>query len=315
MYRPHLPGTNADGLPVIPLTEEQRYTFDLNGWLLFPGVLSNDDIEEMREFCDVLKKEPETISDKDGSSMGGPLERLTDHPVVVGLMQEFLSNPAHEGDDSYGFRMELTFLAYRFGSLATDLWYPHGGRGAVPRADSGPWPHAYRLQAENAYCGLTQAVWELNPVRKGDGTHFVSGSHKSCYGFPENIMEQPEHSLWETYECPAGSLLFFTESLGHSGTKWTNKDWDRIAIFNSYNAIDCKYHDWEPHPEHVAAMPPKRRSLFRDVRAEFNVPGKTDDQRIATRFGEDGDSPSQGKAGGRGMHLHPDYRPVNASET
>jgi hypothetical protein len=34
-----LPRRNADGLPVVALTDEQRYTFDTHGWVLFPGVL------------------------------------------------------------------------------------------------------------------------------------------------------------------------------------------------------------------------------------------------------------------------------------
>ena len=43
--------TNADGAPVVPLTQEQKYLFDKNGWLLIPGVLTTSEIEEMRDFC------------------------------------------------------------------------------------------------------------------------------------------------------------------------------------------------------------------------------------------------------------------------
>ena len=39
--------TNADGKPVVPLTQEQKYLFDKNGWLLVPGVLTESEIEEM----------------------------------------------------------------------------------------------------------------------------------------------------------------------------------------------------------------------------------------------------------------------------
>ena len=301
-----VPLKNADGLEVIPLTDEQRYTFDLNGWLLVPNVLSEDQVEEMREFCHLLKKEPEKVSDKDGSSIGGPLEVLTDHPFAVGFMHEFMSNPRFASETVYGFRFELTFMAYRFGEFGHDNWRPHGGRGGVPAVGK---PHAsshrYISSQGAAYCGLTQIVWELNPVRKGDGTHFLTGSHKSCFGYPENVAADKNHPLWETYECDAGSAIVFTESLGHSGTVWSNQDWDRIAIFNSYNSVDCKYHDWEPHPEHLAEMPAQRQTLFRDVRAEYNVPSP---EQYAQR--ENMRSPSNdGKSGGRGMWMHPEYRP------
>ena len=35
------PTTNADNLPPIPLTEEQRYLFDTRGWLLIPASSAN----------------------------------------------------------------------------------------------------------------------------------------------------------------------------------------------------------------------------------------------------------------------------------
>ena len=43
-----LPAHNADGEPVVELTDEQKYLFDVRGWLLVPGVLSDDEIEAMR---------------------------------------------------------------------------------------------------------------------------------------------------------------------------------------------------------------------------------------------------------------------------
>ena len=33
----------------IPMTAEQKFFFDLRGWILLPGVLSDDEIGAMRE--------------------------------------------------------------------------------------------------------------------------------------------------------------------------------------------------------------------------------------------------------------------------
>ncbi len=41
---------NADGLPVVRPTEKQKHDFDRTGWLLIPGVLEQNELEEMREF-------------------------------------------------------------------------------------------------------------------------------------------------------------------------------------------------------------------------------------------------------------------------
>ena len=110
-----------------------------------------------------------------------------------------------------------------------------------------------------------------------------SGAHKNAFPIPDTVKEDRTHPLWATYECDPGSLIIFTESCTHSGTLWSNKDWDRVGIFNGYNALDVKYHDWEPHPEQLAEMPPMRQTLFRDVRREMAFPEKSQESRVKMR--------------------------------
>jgi hypothetical protein len=261
--------TNADGLPVVELTREQKYVFDKDGWLLIPGVLADDDIEAMRAFCVRLATDPESIPEHERSPIGGPLQKLTDHPLVIGFMNEFVAYSGLASQARYGFRHESVYLHYReFGS---DNFSPHNGNGLMRfEGDS----HIYRQVPGKAHAGLTRVVWELNPVEKGGGgTLFVSGSHKAALAAPESIQDR--HSpLWETYACPAGSLLFFTEAITHSGDAWRNKGQNRIGIFSCYNTVNAKWHKWEPHPELLASMPPKRRTLYRPVHAQDNLVGE-----------------------------------------
>ena len=51
----------------------------------------------------------------------------------------------------------------------------------------------------------------------------------------------PASDLWETYECPAGSLVLFTEATSHSGQPWTNAARDRCAVFHAYNALNTRW--------------------------------------------------------------------------
>ncbi len=44
-----LPTTNADGLPIVPMSEEQKYRFDLKGWVCLPGLLSEEELIPVRE--------------------------------------------------------------------------------------------------------------------------------------------------------------------------------------------------------------------------------------------------------------------------
>ena len=262
----NLTQTNADGLPVIDLTQEQKYTFDRNGWLLIPGVLPDDELKEMQEFCMRLRHDPESIPEHERSALGGPLQKLIDHPLVVGFMNEFMAHPPLSSQNCYGFRMESNALFYR--TLNDGQFSPHNGNGLLRfPGDS----HFYRCIPGKAYSGLSRVVWELNPVKKGQGgTLLITASHKAVYTAPESI-QSPDSDLWDTYGCPAGSLLFFTEDLTHSTHPWTNTENDRMATFSCYNAVNSKWHDWDPHPQLLAEMPALRQTLFRPVRAANNL--------------------------------------------
>ena len=256
---------NSEGLPPIEFTERQKYLFDIHGWIAVPGVLSNDEVKEMRDFCYELKNNPNGLEPKDRSSIGGPLQRLTDHPVVVGFMNEFVAHMPLASPDGYGFRFEGSFLTIR--SKGHDNFRPHGGNGLMRFPGN---HHTYSCVPGSANSGLTRVVWELNPVNKREGgTLFLTGSHKAVFSAPKDIQDRAS-DLWDSYECPAGSALFFTEAITHTGARWENAERDRVAVFNCYNTIGSKWHSWEPHPELVADMPTKRQSLFRPVHCQGN---------------------------------------------
>jgi hypothetical protein len=258
------PRTNTEGLPVIDLTPEQRYLFDAQGWLLVPGLLDAAEVEEMRAYCERLHHKPESLPQSQRSAVAGPLERLTDHPFIVGFMNEFLANPDLSNQDCYGFRMESTHLCVR--SAGEGNFGPHNGNGLWRLPGDG---HNYRCVPGKARSGLTCVVWELNEVEHGGGgTLLVSGSHKSAFMPPVQDIDSP---LWTTYACPAGSLLIFAEGTTHSTAPWASAKRDRMAIFSRYNHVNSKYHKWEPDPKLLASMPAKRRTLFRPVHVEGNL--------------------------------------------
>ncbi len=261
-----VPSTNADALPAIPFTDEQKYIFDTKGWIAIPGVLTNDDVVAMREFCYQLEQDPESIPLADRSPVGGPLQKLTDHPLVLGFMNEFVAYSSAASENGYGFRLEGTFLTIR--GVGHDNFRPHGGRGLLNFPGNS---HTYTMHPGRANSGLTRVVWELNPIKKGcGGTVFLSGSHKAAFEAPASAANL-DSPLWEDYECPAGSVLFFTEAIRHSGAIWKETSYDRVAIFNCYNTVGNKWHKWEPHAELLEAMPPKRRTLFRGVYCQDNM--------------------------------------------
>ena len=258
--------TNADGAPVSVPTQKQKYDFDRNGWLLIPSVLSDADLSEMREFCQLLQESPERIPEPERCTLGGPLQKLADHPVVVGVLNEFLAYPPAASEDCYGFRLEET-TAF-FGNItppATESVLQKGnGLFRLP-GDS----HLYRCVPGRGWSGLTRVLWELTEVTaETNNIRFIAGSHKAAYPIPDAV-QHPNSPLWETYECPAGSVIFFTESL--TQTQVASNAAERLCVSNLYNTVASRWSNWLPHPQLLEAMPPKRQTLFRETYAGGNV--------------------------------------------
>ena len=257
--------TNADGIPVIVPTQKQKYDFDRNGWLLIPSVLSDTDIAEMHEFCQRLHEAPERIPEPERCTLGGPLQKLADHPVVVGFLNEFLAYPPAASEDCYGFRLEETTLSFADTPQQKQSIH-HKGNGLFRLPGDS---HLYRCVPGRGWSGLTRAIWELTEVtHETNSLRFITGSHKAAYPIPEAV-QNPNSPLWETYQCPPGSLFLLTESTTqmHARSEGT----ECITISNVYNTVASRWSNWLPHPQLLEAMPPKRQTLFREAYAGGNV--------------------------------------------
>lgn len=255
-----LPTTNADGLDVVPMTEAQKYLFDLKGFILLPALLSEEELAPIRAHQHRFLYERESLPPHERDNHGGPAQILLDHPAVVGVLNEVLSHQALASEDCYGFRYDHTYTSHR--QAGHDNFGPHGGGGYFNfRGNS----HIYQMHPGKVHSGLTRVVWELNEVGAGDGgTLFLPGSHKAAFPRPE-ALSQRDSALWESYTCPAGSAVIFTEALCHSGTRWTNQQRDRLSLFTCYDTVNAKWGKGCPAAEVIASFPAKRRTLFRGV--------------------------------------------------
>ena len=123
--------------------------------------------------------------------------------------------------------------------------------------------HHYQSIPGKSFSGLTRVVWELAPVKmRQGGTLLATGSHKAAYPSPESIQD-PHSAVWETYECPAGSVLFFTEALAHSTCPWTNADNERGGHLQpATTALARAGARGRRRPNSSKQMPPMRQTPF-----------------------------------------------------
>lgn len=253
-----LPTTNADDRPVIPMSDEQKYRFDVRGWLLLPALLSEQELGPIRQHQMTFLNERDSLPLDERDHHGGPSQVLLDHPAIVGILNEVLSQQSLASEECYGFRYDHTYTSYR--EAGHDNFNPHGGGGFFNFAGNS---HIYQMVPGRIHAGLCRVVWELNEVRPGDGgTLLLSGSHKAAFTRPEGLSGR-DSDIWDTYSCPAGSALVFTEALCHSGTEWTNEDWPRLSLFTCYNTVNARWGRHQPPQEVLKTLPPKRQSLFR----------------------------------------------------
>ena len=167
-----LPHANADGLSVIPMTEEQKYIFDVKGWLCLPGLLTEEQLGPIRDHQLRFLYDRDSLPPEQRDNHGGPSQVLLDHPAVVGVLNEVLSHQGLASEECYGFRFDHTYTSHR--TAGHDNWRPHGGSGMLNFPGSS---HMYHMQQGKVHAGLTRVVWELNDVKPGDGaTKFISGS-------------------------------------------------------------------------------------------------------------------------------------------
>ena len=237
------------------MSEHDKIIFDLKGYIIKPAVLNDSEVEILKDFVLRQKNDPESLAPHERQLPGGPFADLIDHPVVMDILLNVIDS------DPEKIRLENVFLSYR--ELGESEWKPHAG-GLTTNPN-----YAYNFHDGRIYAGMTRVVWELNEVQENKGgTCFIPGSHKANYNIRTNPLasiDARDSGLWESYSCPPGSLIVFSEAVRHSGDIWRNRDSPRIAIFCAYNHINVRHHKPDIPTEVMEKLAPKHQRFFKDV--------------------------------------------------
>jgi hypothetical protein len=233
------------------MTAEQRYFFDVNGYLLIEQVLAEDEINWLNATIDAqrLPIPGDSVAtqrfEDDFLLWDGAFRDLMNHPAVLPLLRDLLGDELRL-DHAYGIVM-----APNTSGLGL-----HGG--------GTPWDPSqfYLYRGGRMHTGLTTVTWSLvESPPDGGGFGCIPGSHKANECVPSEVPVG-----WvKKIPLAAGSVLIFTEALTHGTLTWT-APYDRRAVLFKYS------------PGHLAwgryREPPKRlwRLLTTEQRRLFQAP-------------------------------------------
>ncbi len=211
------------------MTPEEKFLFDLNGYLVIKNVLSPEELAALNVIADEKCAENPSLRHGRVSRWGAPYQALIDHPRIVPYLIDLIDAK---------FRLDHDYCIFmQNGDTGGHL---HGGEGYEG-------DHWYRYRDGRMLNGLCVVTFFLTPAAEGDGGFAcIPGTHKSHFipAIPRDVMrfERPAPYVVQP-AVEAGDALFFTEALIH-GTQTWRASHQRRALLYKYSP---GYSAWSNH--------------------------------------------------------------------
>ena len=256
------------------MTEEERYLFDLQGFLVVEGVLSKAEVAAANEAIErhadgIVERVGEASLSSDSKTMQGetgrgdlggllswekpwcdPFRAMLAHPQITPYLNQLLGK---------GWRLDHNagLISMRKGAEGHLL---HGSSG--PAFDR----HQYYIFKDGQmHNGLTVVAWQLADVNPGDGgLALIPGSHKGNYACPQPVRKWEAHQdVVKQVTCKAGDVVIFTEAVTHGTIPWS-ADHDRRSVLFRMSPGNLAYATgYNPWPESMLeGLTPQQRAVL-----------------------------------------------------
>ena len=258
--------------PFPALTPAERYHLDVFGYVVIENTLTYEEVGTFLDALNKLKRDFLATDDPANATVRGcylskytphlmhlahylesdpVLIHYPTHPRLVGMAEELVGGTV---------RLEETEAIINSRDPEVDLEAPlHYGFHTGTRPGFGTY-------TENGlyHCNLVKTITNLTELGPDDGgTVVIAGSHKVKCSQEEIIAcayEDP--NLIHQVVAPAGSTLFFSESLIHA-TGHIRSERERAIIISGYTPTMFQaWNGQEPSPEFVEQIPESLRPLI-----------------------------------------------------
>ncbi|HMN29660.1 MAG TPA: phytanoyl-CoA dioxygenase family protein [Caldilineaceae bacterium] len=246
------------------IAQDDRFTFDVQGYLHLRGVLGADEVAEYLGWIDeVAGSDVQQLNadfpDGMKQQLNRPLSRMwdadsrfarfLDHPVVVPYLVEFLGEEYRHIDN--------------------DLYFTYPGYGG------GHWHRGVRAHPTGHVvdgqfiCPMVKVFYCLTDVRAGEGEFVViPGSHKAQFNVEyDGRIDLPGQHIFD--EVNAGDVIIFNEGLIHNGRPNPSQKTRKTIIVNFGRKQAGVWRGYRPKPETVARLTPAQARILSNENPEF----------------------------------------------
>jgi ectoine hydroxylase-related dioxygenase (phytanoyl-CoA dioxygenase family) len=260
------------------MSEEEKYFFDLTGYLIVRGALEPGEVDACNRAIDHFADKIAVRSLEKGSLAHGssalegqagrkeltgmlgwpplyrePFRKLLVHPVVVSRLNELSGK---------GFRLDHGPLLIGAESGTEG----HQLHGAGEPFSPAVW---YHQQNGRIDCRGITVAWQLADVNAGDGGFaIVPGSHKACEPTPGGVKSVEDNmGLVVQPAMKAGDVLFFAETATHGTLPWKGKGERRSVLYKyasraAARAVGRFFTPRQRHGEWTDDLTPEQRAVL-----------------------------------------------------
>ncbi len=276
-------GPSETAIAPLPVTDMERYLFDLRGYLVLRGAIAKDHVTALNDVLDeITQLDPplahgewyggvhaHTFGGQDGVNLqqiyeaGGPFERLIDHPNWIEKVKTFVG-----GQDDFDSHHGSLFIDENFASIRRKgeaIGLHSGGHKITKRTQ-------FRCENGRFACGQINILMALTDIGPGDGaTMVIPGSHKANFEHPQTAqarMDQDEVRSVDDVEgaievhMQAGDVLLFVDAISHGSAKRQNEQGQRRICVYRYGASWGMFrHPYRPTQALLDRLPDQRRKI------------------------------------------------------
>jgi hypothetical protein len=195
------------------MNEEERYLFDLQGYLVIENAIEPQALKEMNVWLDAQAERSPAFQGQTGNAhlentltWGPHFRNLIDNPRVLPCLTEILGDRLRL-DHDYAIFLQP---GHKGLELHGPTVYPYDPC------------HFYHCIQGKIFCGLSVATYALTDVpADAGGLVVIPGSHKSNFRTPEDIRAfRRDSPILRQIPTKAGDCVIFTEALIHGTLPW-----------------------------------------------------------------------------------------------